>query len=312
MRMICMRMICIRMKEQMEVRMAAIQICCEVGDVSANLRNAERLIKSASQSDARFICLPELFTTGVVFGEMEHLAEPIPGPTTRQLGKIAQSNSVYLVAGMAEKDEQTGRLYNANVLVAPNGELAGKYRKIFLYLDEQNAFTPGSEPCAYSLPFGRIGMTICYDFVFPEYIRHLVLQEGIALLVHSTAWLTTYECERWGYNSGAYRAMGMTRALENSIYFISANHWGNYDTAGTLRGIGQSSIISPWGEILDEVVEGEGIAIADVDFKKPEAWRTNVAPYLSDYRQVARSHPFLKDAHLTTISDEYYNDGKGE
>ena len=306
-----MRMICMRMKEQMVVRMAAIQICCEVGEVSVNLRNAERLIASASQSNAQFICLPELFTTGVVFGEMEHLAEPIPGPTTRQLGKIAQSNSVYLVAGMAEKDEQTGRLYNANVLVAPNGELAGKYRKIFLYLDEQKAFTPGSEPCVYNLPFGRIGMTICYDFVFPEYIRHLVLQEDIALLVHSTAWLTTDECERWSYNNGAYRAMGMTRALENGIYFISANHWGNYDTAGTLRGIGQSSIISPWGEIIDEVVEGEGIAIADVDFKKPVAWRANVAPYRSDYHQAAKRLPFLKATHRTAISEEL-NDDKGE
>ena len=293
------------------MQMAAIQICCEVGDVSANLRNAERLIASASRSGAQFICLPELFTTGVVFGEMAQLAEPIPGPTTRQLGKIAQSNSVHLVAGMAEQDEQTRRLYNANVLIAPNGELAGKYRKIFLYLDEKKAFTSGSEPCVYNLPFGRIGMTICYDFVFPEYIRHLVLQEGIALLVHSTAWLTTDECERWSYNNGAYRAMGMTRALENGIYFISANHWGNYDTAGTLRGIGQSSIISPWGEILDEVVEGEGFAIADVDFQKPEAWRANVAPYLSDYRQAAKQLPFLKDAHPTAISEDC-NDRKGE
>ena len=296
---------------QMKVRLAAIQICCEVGDVSANLRKVERLIASAGQSGAAFVCLPELFTTGVVFGEMEQLAEPIPGPTTRQLGKIAQSNAVYLVAGMAEQDEQTGRLYNANVLVAPNGEVAGKYRKIFLYLDEQKAFTSGSEPCVYNLPFGRIGMTICYDFVFPEYIRHLVLQEDITLLTHSTAWLTTDECERWSYNNGAYRAMGMTRALENGIYFISANHWGNYDTDGTLRGIGQSSIISPWGQILDEVVEGEGIAIADVDFKKPEAWRANVAPYLSDYRQAVERLPFLKDAHPTAISEDC-NDRKGE
>jgi len=276
------------------MRIAAIQICCEVGNVTANLSNADRLIRSASASGAEFVCAPELFTTGIVFGEMENLAEPIPGPTTRELSKIAKANSVYLVAGMAEKDERTGRLYNASILISPQGEIEEKYRKIFLYLDEKKGFIPGNQACVCELPFGRIGLTICYDYVFPEYIRHLVLKGGIDLLIHSTAWLTTDECERWNYNNSAYRAMGMTRALENGIYFISANHWGNYDLHGTLRGIGQSSIISPWGEVLDEVIDGEGVAIADVDFKKTERWRANVAPYISDYRQAKQRLEFLQ------------------
>jgi 5-aminopentanamidase len=275
------------------MRIAAIQICCEVGNIAANLNNAARLVGSASQDGAEFVCLPELFTTGIVPGEMENLAEPIPGPTTHALAKIAEANSVYVVAGMAEREESTGRLHNASVLISPRGQLERRYRKIFLYLDEKKGFTPGGQPCFCELPFGRIAMTICYDYVFPEYIRHLVLEGDIDLLVHSTAWLTTDECERWGYNNSAYRAMGMTRALENGVYFISANHWGNYDLDGALRGVGQSSIISPWGEILDEVVEGEGIAIADVDFQKPQAWRANVAPYISDYRQAMQRLPFL-------------------
>ncbi|MCZ6675893.1 MAG: carbon-nitrogen hydrolase family protein [Candidatus Poribacteria bacterium] len=274
--------------------MAAIQTCCEVGDVPANLRNAKRLIQSARDDGAVLVCLPELFTTGIVFGKMDKLAEPIPGPTTQEFGKIAKANSVYLVAGMAEKDVKTGRLHNASVLISPQGELLQKYRKIFLYLDESKGFVPGDRPCICDLPLGKIGITICYDYVFPEYIRHLAF-EGIDLLVHPTAWLTTDECERWNYNNGAYRAMGMTRALENGIYFISANHWGNYDLDGNLRAIGQSSIISPWGEILDEVTEGEGIAIADVDFEKPEGWRANVAPYLSDYREASPRLEFLKN-----------------
>lgn len=275
------------------MRIAAIQICCEVGDVAANLNNAERLITSARADGAEFVCLPELFTTGIALGKMDELSEPIPGPTTQALGSIARANSVYLVAGMAEKDGKTGKLHNASVLISPEGKLLHNYRKIFLYLDENKGFVPGNQPCVCQLPFGKIGITICYDYVFSEYIRHLVFQ-GIDLLVHPTAWLTTDECERWNYNNGAYRAMGMTRALENGIYFISANHWGNYDFDGNLRAIGQSAIISPWGEILAEVAQGEGIAIADVDFDKPEGWRANVAPYLSDYNEAVRRVSFLQ------------------
>ena len=274
------------------MKIAAIQIQCQVGDVAANLHHVERLIRSARQGGAEFVCLPELFTTGIVLGKMEELAEPIPGPTTQELGRIAKANSIYLVAGMAEKDEGTGKLHNASVLISPQGEVQRKYRKVFLYLDESKGFAPGDEPCVCQLPFGKIGITICYDYVFPEYIRSLVFK-GIDLLVHPTAWLTTDECERWKYNNGAYRAMGMTRALENGIHFISANHWGNYDLEGNLRGIGQSAIISPWGEILAEVVAGEGVAIADVDFERPEAWKARVAPYISDYHKATQRLDFL-------------------
>ena len=276
-----------------KVRIAAVQTCCQVGDVAANLSNAQRLVKSATEKGAEFVVLAELFTTGMVFGKMDQLAEPIPGPTTQQLCKIAGESSAYIVVGMAEKDEKTGKLHNTSVLISPEGKLLRKYRKVFLYLDENKVFTPGEQPCMLDLPFGKIGVTICYDYIFPEYVRHLVFG-GIELLVHSTAWVTTDECERWNYNNGSYRAMGMTRALENGIYFISANHWGDYDVAGNLQAIGQSSIISPWGEILDEVKEGEGIAVAEVDFDKPKPWRENIAPYISDYNEKSRKLDFLK------------------
>jgi predicted amidohydrolase len=273
-------------------KLAAIQICCHVGNVDANLKKARNLIQDASKAGAEFVCLPEMFSTGSVADKMPDLAEPIPGPTTDKLVQIARDNRVYIVAGIAEKEPYSGKLYNASVLISPDGELLKKYRKVFLYLGEREILTPGDESCVCDVSFGRIALTICYDYVFPEYIRHLVLQ-GAELLVHSTAWLTTDECERWNYNRGAYRAMGMTRALENGVYFISANHWGNYDVTGDLRGIGQSSIISPWGEILDEVKEGEGIAVAEVDFEVPTKWRESVAPYLADFREGKKRLSFL-------------------
>ncbi len=273
-------------------RLAAIQMCCDVGNVDANVTKAAQLINDASVAGAEFVCLPELFSTGAAGDKMRELAEPIPGPTTKKLMHIASENGVYIVAGITEKDLARDTLHNASVLISPDGKLLKKYRKVFLYLGEKESFIPGDESCVCDVLFGKIALTICYDYVFPEYIRHLVLQ-GAELLVHSTAWLTTDECERWNYNNSAYRAMGMTRALENGVYFISANHWGNYDLKGDLRAIGQSAIISPWGEILAEVPEGEGIAIADVDFDLPTGWRERVAPYLLDFHDSKQRLRFL-------------------
>ena len=163
-------------------KLAAIQICPKVGDIDANLKKASRLIGDASKAGAEFVCLPELFTTGAVGDKIYELAEPIPGRTTVELACIARDNRVYLVAGMAEKDTNTGKLHNASVLIAPDGELLKKYRKVFLYLGEKESFTPGEEFSVCEVSFGRIALTICYDYVFPEYIRHLVLQ-GAQLLV---------------------------------------------------------------------------------------------------------------------------------
>jgi nitrilase len=78
--------------------------------------------------------------------------------------------------------------------------------------------------------------------------------------------------------------MGMTRALENTVFLMSANLSGNYDAAGSLQAIGQSAVIAPWGEVLAEVETGPGLAVAEVDFTQSPKWREAAAPYLSDRR----------------------------
>jgi predicted amidohydrolase len=88
--------------------------------------------------------------------------------------------------------------------------------------------------------------------------------------------------------------MGMARALENTVFFMSANHFGNYDAAGALRAVGQSAVIAPWGEVLAEVREGAGLAVAEVDFSKAAQWREAAAPYLADRRafQLRKGQPW--------------------
>ncbi len=262
-------------------RLAVAQTACHVGNIADNLAVAEDLVAEAGRQKAHLVCLPELCTTGFVPERFAELAQPIPGPSTNRLAEMAKTARLSVVAGLLERDPATGLLHNASVLISPDGELRARYRKVFLYLGERDVLAPGRSPCLCDVGFCTLALTICYDYAFPEYIRHLV-DRGAQLLVHSTAWLTTDACEQWHYSPMSYRALGMARALENTVFFMSANQSGAYDPSGALRAVGQSSVIAPWGEILAEVRAGQGLAVADVDFAKCPAWRDAAAPYLSD------------------------------
>ncbi len=262
-------------------RLAVAQTTCHVGDAARNLDVAEALVAWAGKEGADLVCFPELFTTGYAPERYAELAEPIPGRSTERLAKMAKRAGLFLVAGLLEKDPATRRLHNASVLLSPDGQLLARYRKVFLYLGEREILAPGRAACLYDVGFCKLALTICYDYVFPEYLRYLV-DQGAQLLIHSTAWLTTKTCEQWRYPPTAYRAMGMARALENTVYFMSANLSGNYDREGTLRAVGQSAVIAPWGEIVAEVQAGQGLAVAEVDFSRSAGWREAAAPYLAD------------------------------
>ena len=265
-------------------RMATLavgQYRCVVGDKDANLSKIERLTQQAARQGAQLVCFPELGTTGFA-GELLHeLAEPVPGPTVERLGDVARRNQLSLIAGLPEVDLATRRLHNSCVLLDSQGNLAAHYRKRCLYLGEKQRFAPGDRSVLFDASFGRLALTICYDYVFAQYIRQLV-DAGAELICHPTAWVTTDVCEQWHYSPLAYRAMGMTRALENGVFYMSANLWGACDAEGQLGAIGQSAIIAPWGEVLAEVQTGAGVGVATVDFDAPEDWRRAAAPYRHD------------------------------
>jgi predicted amidohydrolase len=268
-----------------ETTLAVVQVSCEPGNVEANLKHGVEGVAEAARRGARIVCLPEMFTTGVVFDRMEELAEPVPGRTTERLAAAAAHYGVHLVAGMAERDGDTGRLHNGAVVLGPDGQIEATYRKRYLYLGEREMFAPGERACLVELDGVRAAVIICYDYIFPDYIAALV-DAGAELLIHPTAWLTTDECERWNYSPQAYRAQCLTRALENTVFLMSANHCANYDPAGTLRGVGQSAILAPWGEVLAEVASGPGVAVARVDLDRAQGWREAAAPYLQDRRRI--------------------------
>jgi len=265
------------------LKLAVAQTALVPGDPPANLAHALSLITQAAAQGAELVCLPECLNSGLA-ANLREAAEPVPGPFTEALAEAARAGGLWVVSGMAEKDGDA--LYNAAVVIAPDGTLKAVYRKCYLYLQEAEAFSPGRQACVMDMGFATAAVTICYDYVFPEYIRRLRLA-GAQLLIHPTAWVDTDDCRRWHYPATeAYRAQCRVRALENGMFVLSANHYGPYDEGGTLQCVGHSSIIAPWGEVLAEVTEGSGVAVAEVDFARAEEWAATAAPYVKDFQRV--------------------------
>jgi predicted amidohydrolase len=174
-----------------------------------------------------------------------------------------------------------GRLYNTLVMLAPSGELAGSYRKCHMFSVERNFFTPGDKGAVYDTDFGRIALTVCYDLVFPEYIRSLVLQ-GAELILNGTDWITDEWQTGKGWSGEVASRLAATRALENTVHVAMANRVG---VEAGWKSLGHSCVCAPSGAFLARIEEGEGIATATVELDSPEweKWRS-IATYLPDRR----------------------------
>jgi N-carbamoylputrescine amidase len=189
--------------------------------------------------------LPELCNSGYVFDTREEaweLSEPIPGgPSTDAWMKYAAKRGVYIVAGMPEKDGD--KLYNAAVIVGPEGYI-GKFRKLHLWDEERLFFELGNLGCpVFNLPFGRIGILICFDAWFPETARLLTLQ-GADIICDPNNWVLPPSGPR--PETPLHPWIHLAQAHMNSNYFVCA------DRVGVERGalfLGVSCIAAPDGFI---------------------------------------------------------------
>ncbi len=230
---------------------AIVQFAPEFGAVSKNLDAIETAIQQACASNPEdrpgLWVLPELCLTGYQFRdkrELSELAEPIDGTSTKRLVAVAREAQAFLVAGVAEA---AGRgFYNSAVLVGPKG-LLGVYRKVHLFGRERDLFLPGDMGFpTFSLPFGRIGMMVCFDWLFPEAARSLAL-DGALVVAHPANLVLPY-CQ----------AAVVTRCLENRIFILTANRTGRESRlpGEALTFTGRSRIVAPDGRILAEGPKG--------------------------------------------------------
>ncbi|MFH0992008.1 MAG: nitrilase-related carbon-nitrogen hydrolase [bacterium] len=229
-----------------------VQTKPEFGSVRTNINNAIELMNSAR---ADLYVLPELFNTGYNFideAEAATLSEEVTGLTYQALCTFAAKNSCCIVYGFAEREQHR---YNSSALVGPEG-IIGLYRKVHLFDREKLFFAPGNLGFpVFTLPFGTLGMMICYDWIYPEAARTLMLK-GAQIIAHPANLVLPF-CPD---------AM-ITRCLENRVFAITADRVGKEERGGVyLQFIGKSEIVSPRGEILCRLgTDDSGIAITEID-----------------------------------------------
>jgi predicted amidohydrolase len=222
----------------------------------SNIEKMCGFLEEAGRQGADLVCTYEDFIGQGACLRMENpqvfqsQAEQIPGPTTAQLGRIAQQYRMYVAANLYERD--SSKIYNTTVLIGRDGEIVGKYRKIHLPVCEKWMVVSGNDPAVFETEIGRIGFAVCYDIVFPEHCRALALQ-GADMILHPTS--------GWGISGISRASTGeallRTRAAENSVYLVTAKNM-------EFGGEGKSCVIDNCGEIIAERVgRDEGIVTAE-------------------------------------------------
>jgi predicted amidohydrolase len=172
-----------------QVTVAVCQLAPVVGEVDANRERLAAAVRRAAEAGADVVVAPELATSGYVFhnrAEIAEAAEPADGPTSGLLGELARELGVTVVAGIPEQTSGED-IYNSAVVVDRSG-LRAVYRKVHLWGREPEFFRPGDEaPPVLDLDWGRLGLMICYDLEFPEWVRQSALA-GAELICAPTNW----------------------------------------------------------------------------------------------------------------------------
>jgi predicted amidohydrolase len=248
------------------LRVAAVQLSSQE-DVKANLARAKSAIRAAAERGAKLVLLPENFAFMGPEPEKRSIAEELgkSGPIESMLAESAAASSVSVIAGgFPEASGDAERPFNTCAVFGPDGKLVTRYRKIHLFdvslpdgteLCESKATLAGREPVVVNVGGFVVGLSICYDLRFPELYRKLV-DLGAELIVVPAAFTLTTGKDHW-------HVLLRARAIEAQCFVMAAAQWGKHPK-GRLT-YGHSLIADPWGIVVAECSDGEGLAVADLD-----------------------------------------------
>ena len=264
-------------------------------DLAANVARAERLVRDAAKRGAQIICLKELFNAPYFCksqqAERFDLAEPIPGPTTARMQRLAEDLAVVLIVPLFER-QGPGVYRNAAAVIDADGRLLGAYRKMHIpddpLFNEKYYFTPGDAPGfrVWQTRYATIGVLICWDQWYPEAARITSLL-GAQVLFYPTAigWHPSERAEWGAAQVDSWRTIQRSHAIANGLYVAAPNRVGHEDEPGTdgLDFFGRSLIADPYGRYVAEAGETEEILIARCDPAMVETARRHW-PFLRDRR----------------------------
>ncbi len=246
------------------VRLATVHYQPRSGSTPAEkCAQFEPFLAAAGAQQVDLVVLPETLTYYGTPGSYADVAETIPGPSTDYFGSLAEQHDVHIVAGLIERDGHL--IYNVAVLIGPDGNVIGKYRKVALPRGEiEGGLTPGSDYPVFETRFGKVGMMVCYDGFFPEVARELT-NRGAEVI----AWPV------WGCNP----LLASARACENHVFLVSSTYT---DTSADWM---ISAIYGHDGRPLAKAEKWGELVVAQVDLAQPLYWHS-----LGDFQAQIQVH----------------------
>ena len=251
------------------MRVAAVQLN-STPDREANLARARDLVASAARREAQLVALPEHFACYGPEEVVAAAAQPLDGSLVTEFRELAQKLGINLLLGsFPEQDGAGERPFNTSLLIGPQGQILARYRKMHLFdvalpgapAHRESGFTqPGTEVVTAPLPGTPFvaGLAVCYDLRFPELFRAQV-SRGANLIFLPAAFTYTTGRDHW-------EVLLKARAIENLSYVVAPAQWGQH--APGRRSYGRSLIIDPWGLVLAQAPDGDGVIYARLDFER--------------------------------------------
>jgi predicted amidohydrolase len=252
-----------------ELRVGAVQMR-STDDLAANLATVRTLTGRAAAEGARLVVLPECFSfLGRGEGDKLRIAEAVDGdgPIMSTLRELATRHGIWLVGGGTPEriESDPARTYNTAVVLSPAGALAARYRKIHLFdvdipggatLRESDATAAGDALVTVPIEGATIGVSICYDVRFPELYRCLVKDKGADVLLVPAAFTAHTGAAHW-------HLLLRARAVEDQSWVVAAAQWGQHNEKR--QSYGHTLISDPWGTVVAEQPDGDGVVVHTLD-----------------------------------------------
>jgi predicted amidohydrolase len=244
-------------------KVAAVQMV-STPNVADNLVTVRRLVAQAAAEGAQLVALPEYWP---IMGmsdtdKVAHAEQPGTGPIQDCMMELAREHGVWLVGGtLPMVSPDAGRVLNTTLVYDAQGRAVSRYDKIHLFgfnkgsesYDEARTIVPGEHVGVFDAPFGRVGLSVCYDLRFPELYRAM---GECALIVVPAAFTHTTGLAHW-------EVLLRARAIENQCYVLASAQGGKH--VNGRRTFGHSMLIDPWGEVKAVLAEGEGVVSGELD-----------------------------------------------
>ena len=257
-------------------RAGLIQMCSG-RSIEANVQEATRLIREAAAGGAQYVQTPEV-TTQMERDRAKQFVETRPeegNPALAHFRTLARELKIWLHIGSMAVAVGPEQLANRAILISPAGAVAARYDKIHMFdvtlpngesYRESRNFRPGHEAIVADLPWGKLGMTVCYDLRFPALYRALA-QAGAQMLAIPSAFTRPTGEAHW-------HTLMRARAIENGCYVLAAAQTGKHENGRETYG--HSLVVAPWGEIIAEAGVATGVLYADIDLSKVAEARAQV------------------------------------